>query len=180
MSNLKQRFWAIVVVELVFLIAVATYYNGIMIKGYPITLKSVQVDPDDIFRGSYLALNYGIEQYKPKPGKYDHEFKLIDDFSRNETVNVFLKKKEKYWIIRDVDHDYSEQEVSANNIFLKAKVKNVIEDQLILDYGLNRFYVSRKKAQKYGFGGGSFDVRVKVRYDGKGVIEAVYYKGKKI
>jgi|GEM_PF-3847031 len=186
MFNEKRRFWAIVAIELIFLIGFAGYFQNIMVDGFSITLKSVQMDPDDIFRGNYLDLNYEIEQYEKKILKDDSDVEFEDfetflDFEKGEEVRVYLKKKGKYWVIRDVDwFGMDEEEVSKNNIFIKAKVKSATKKLLVLDYGLNKVFVSRQKAEKYGFESGTFDVEVKVGYDGKGVIESVYYKGKKI
>ncbi len=177
MFNEKRRFWAIVAIELIFLIGFAGYFQNIMVDGFSITLKSVQMDPDDIFRGNYLDLDYEIESYHPN--KEDIKY-LKEDYNAGEKVNVYLKKKGKYWVIRYVNWPMDDEEVSENNIFLQAKVKSVEKDHLILDYGLNKVFVSRQKAEKYGFESGTFDVEVKVGYDGKGVIESVYYKGKKI
>lgn len=177
MFDIKRRFWAIVIIELVFLIGLAGYFQSIMVDGFPIMLKTIQLDPEDLFRGSYLDLDYEIEHYR-LPNKDDDL--LIEDFSVDEEVLVYLKKKGKYWKIDTIDWPMDEEEVSADNIYLKAKIKSKRKNQLILDYGLNKVFVSRKTAEKYGFETGTFDVKVKVDYNGRGVIEAAYYQGKKI
>lgn len=176
MFDIKRRFWAIVIIELVFLIGLAGYFQSIMVDGFPIMLKTIQLDPDDLFRGSYLDLDYEIEQYVSNKD----DGVLIEDFSVGEEVLVYLEKKGKYWEIDFIGFPEEEEEVSSNNIYLKATVKSKRKNQLILDYGLNKVFVSRKKAEMYGFKTGTFDVKLKVDYNGKGVIEAVYYQGKKI
>src|SRR3989344_7626444 len=74
------------------------------------------IDPTDLFRGNYIALQYSISRLDLNKIYYD------DEFSGDETVYTVLSKKEKFWTVDSVLH--SKPNLNENQVCLKGKVRS--------------------------------------------------------
>jgi len=121
--------------------------------GTKILLKTAPVDPWDMFRGDYVILSYEISELDLSKVPVDK-----NDFHQNETVYVQLKKQGKYWTAASISH----RRPDAGSLAIKGKVRLYMEPQdtrklegsrenkelLILDYGIESFFVPQHQGKE--------------------------------
>jgi uncharacterized membrane-anchored protein len=82
----KAKFWALVLFQVLLLAGIIGYRHYWLTTGERVLLRTVPVDPRDIFRGDYVRLNYDISTLDLDRLEGD------DKFVRNENVYVVLRK----------------------------------------------------------------------------------------
>lgn len=117
------------VVILVFL-GVNLYTLG---AGEEILLKTVPVDPRDLFRGDYVVLNYEISNIELTGTPYDY------DFSPGETIYATLSKKEKFWKIDTVSH--TKPGLISDQVCMKGRVTGSFDKQVSVEWGIESYFV---------------------------------------
>jgi uncharacterized membrane-anchored protein len=117
--------------------------------GDEIKIKTAPVDPTDLFRGSYVALNYEIESVKPSQleDSIKSEFKTTNmgDYKK---VYVRLKQnKDGLYVV-----DYVTKEKPGNGVYLKGELEIPYDLQnaetIQIRYGLDNYFASEEKAKK--------------------------------
>ena len=117
--------------------------------GEEIRIQTAPIDPDDLFRGSYVALSYEIETVSSK----QLDAAIFSDFKRKnegEYRNVYVQLK------KGEDQLYHADHVSYKNpkkgIFLKGKLQIPYDfagsSPIQIEYGLDNYYVPKEKAEK--------------------------------
>ncbi len=83
---MKAKFWALVLLQVFLLAGIIGYRHYWLATGERVLLRTVPVDPRDIFRGDYVRLGYAISTLNLD--RLEGE----DKFVRNENVYVVLRK----------------------------------------------------------------------------------------
>jgi len=107
-----------------------------LFAGKEYKFKTAPIDPNDPFRGKYIALRYE-----------DNLTQVQNDenWTRNETIYIILSTdKDGYARI----HSVSKSKPEDNSDFVKAKVSYHSNDNknVNIDYPFNRFYMEESKA----------------------------------
>lgn len=87
----KLLFWIIVALQFIHLSGMIAYKKSILIFGKTILLKTIPVDPRDLFRGEYARLRYPISEIDIT------NFRCNEVFNRGNKIFVELIKGEKYF-----------------------------------------------------------------------------------
>jgi len=102
---MRIQFIAIVLIQALLLAGMIAYKQYWLARGERILLRTVPVDPRDIFRGDYVQLRYEITNLD------------LDKLNANESFNT----GEKIYIILEKDSDGTYKAVSASKIPLTDK-----------------------------------------------------------
>lgn len=113
--NHKRKFYLFVLFQLVILVLMIGFKYYTVTAGTKILLKTVPVDPRDIFRGDYVVLNYEISDLNLKKIPND-----LKDFNNNETVYVRLYKSGKYWEVNYFS--LAKPKTNQNDVVIKGRL----------------------------------------------------------
>ncbi len=109
------------------------HHEEVLTDGNLYKFKCAPVDPNDPFRGKFVALAYEAER---------HDIAAAN-FKEGEQVFVLLEKDaDGYAKIGTVQSD----EFNTGDYFL-AKIRGVSEYQLLLEFPFNRYYIEESKAK---------------------------------
>lgn len=131
-SGLKLAF---VLLQVVILIGIAISYYAIGWFGQEIKLKTVPVDPRDLLYGDYVTLSYDISRLEPALWK--------------ETAVAAERGNAIYVVLRTGADGFSEPvgayaskpAVQSGEIVLKGRITYVWNEDISVDYGLEKYYV---------------------------------------
>jgi uncharacterized membrane-anchored protein len=108
---MRIKFIVIILLQILLLAGIIVYRANWVSSGERVLLRTVPVDPRDIFRGDYVSLNYEISNLNLD------ELGVKESFNLNEKIYVFLDKKE--------DGTYSASSVSktvpTNKQFIQGR-----------------------------------------------------------
>lgn len=116
----------------------------VFLTGDEIRLKVKPVDPRDLLRGQYVALNYDISEIQVKKSS---------DFKRDETVYVTLIKEDKEGEIYAAQSVYKFK--PSKNPYIKGKIdfirynfrNNKDYNTLVIDYGIENLFTKEQEAK---------------------------------
>jgi uncharacterized membrane-anchored protein len=137
----------------------------VLAAGRTVLLKTIPVDPWDMFRGDYLALNYDISTIK-----------TTKQFQPEQEVFVILNKQNPYWSVSDVSNKLPE--LNGDQVALKGKIHYIVEGQLHMHYGLEQYYVPEGKGVLPPHT--TPDIEVAVDRFGNAAIKQLVLHGKKL
>ncbi len=129
--------------QIVCLIAMIAWAALPVMIGTEVLLKTRPVDPRDLFRGNYVALQYDISQI-PKE-LMDASEKEISYSDRGTPVFVRLVSSGpgQPWIADKVS-----LKPFDSGVFLKGKLRYFPSEALDIEYGLEAFYCPLEKAKQ--------------------------------
>jgi uncharacterized membrane-anchored protein len=138
----RSAFVAVVLCQLLALVGLTSVKAYTLFAGTTVTLRTVPVDPRDIFRGDYVALTYEISQVK-SPRK----------LKRGDHVFVVLKKGTPYWSA--VELRESEGSLAPDEVALRGTVEYPVDTELDnkpstyrVHYGLEQAFVPEGGGRK--------------------------------
>lgn len=140
--------------------------------GNDILLKTVPVDPRDLFRGDYVILRY--------------EISTIDTNAYASLNASSLKVDDKVYVALDIDNEkigtISEinREVPTKGIFIKGTIKSIYGNNLIIEYGLESYFVPEGKGGEIERNRGNIFTKAAVDKFGNAVIKSLMMEGKEI
>ncbi len=130
-----------------------------------VILKTVPVDPRDLFRGDYVRLRYEISRLdldSLSPGN--------TDFKQNGLIFVSLKEEGDVWRAENASSQKPQK-----GIFLKGRIRWISNRQADVEYGIESYFVPEgkgleleEKAAK-----GELKVVVSVSSSGKAILKGV-------
>ncbi|MFC5653834.1 GDYXXLXY domain-containing protein [Paenibacillus solisilvae] len=162
--------WLIVllVVQVLFLAAIAGIHYSTLWFGKEIRLQTVPVDPRDLLYGDYVQLNYDINRVplslrqetgdKPKSG---------------DRIYVVLQENQSDGIYRAKAVASRKPSLSVGQIMLKGRVEYADDDAIRISYGIERYYVKENTGKELEKQAGNLVVKVKTSAWGSPVIEDI-------
>ena len=144
--------------------------NKVLWMGSELKFETRPVDPADPFRGRYVALNFAANQF---------EENTADSWKRNDRVFVLLDRDAKGFArIKGL----SVVRPAANELFVKARITYIYDNQITVYYPFSKFFMEESKAPEaeriYREAGEGYAL-VKV-YHGEAVLQDVVVKGKSL
>lgn len=138
---MKRRLWvaalgAVVVLQVAVLGGLWAYSQYPRWVGQEVMLSVRPVDPRDLFRGSYLHLDYDIgivpipQTGVPRAGR---------------TVYVTLKKQGPVWIAAEVQYT-----PPAGGLYLRGRITTVTFDAIRVRYGIEAWFTTAQRARALG------------------------------
>ncbi|KFZ40095.1 GDYXXLXY domain-containing protein [Thermoactinomyces vulgaris] len=176
MTNIPNRwFWIVLLIPVVSLVSMTVQPLLAFMSGERMTLKTIPVDPKDLFYGDYVRLKLEIEEVERS--RFDPQ--LAQKAARHLPdpgipVYVSLKPKGNHYIV-----DRVSEKKPPGGLYLKGTLQKSVfpfrdEEKYRVDYQLDRYYVeegSGKKWEALAQNGGVL-VEVKVK-NGYGVIVGI-------
>jgi uncharacterized membrane-anchored protein len=137
MPSFKTRFYALVVCQLLLLGGLIGYKQITLATGERILLKTVPVDPRDMFRGDYVTLSYEIARVEP--WKWDGR-----SFKKGDPVYVTLRRQGRFWEAESAGKEPPEE----GRLFIKGRVTQVSNEGLRIEYGIESYFVPEGKGRE--------------------------------
>ena len=157
--SVRIAFWAIVAVQLVFLVGFIGVREAALRTGTEVVLQTVPVDPRSLLQGDYAILDYEIASLPD----------WMDGFSVGRTVYVVLQEERDFW----TSSSYTEERGRiAGEVFIKGRIDRTGH----ADFGIGTYFVPEgtghivERAQ-------DVKVVVSVDEDGNAVIKDVLVDG---
>lgn len=131
------------------------------LQATPIVLETAPVDPRDLLRGHYLTLRYAVSQVKTGG----------ESWRRGQTVYVPLNQVGDVWQAKGV-----QAQPPQEGLFLRGKVEWQNGPNVILNYGIERYYLSQDTAKGQN-NMAKLRARVLVSKGGKAYLQSVEQGG---
>lgn len=139
--------------------------------GKEILLKTVPIDPRDLFRGDYVVLRYEISTLDLNSLPSDYA-----DFKENNKIYVALNVVDAYGAPSKVYKNTPDEE-----LFIKGTVRSVRGKTIDVEYGIESYFVPEGKGYDIERRRGSnLDVKVSVDRFGNAVIKSLLIEGKEL
>lgn len=163
---MEQRMYAIlrltsvkiivVVLQILVLLAIALSHYATAAYGEEIKLKTVPIDPRDMFYGDYVTLQYEISELPISLWKDENKPTDSEGLLSNTIVYVVIQPSDSADGMYQAQGFYTEKPaVSGNQLLLKGKVDYVngpfTDDEkatVRIHYGIERFYVSENTGKE--------------------------------
>ncbi|RXZ82213.1 hypothetical protein EBB07_11035 [Paenibacillaceae bacterium] len=162
---------AFILLQIIVLLGLALSNTAIERFGKEIRLETAPVDPRDLFYGDYVVLHYAISQL-PREMWQDDRLPV-----EGERVYVRLRAAEQRdGIYEPVSVSGKRPDVAADEAVLRARVRTTWDNQLRLEYGLERYYVPEGTGKQLEAQYEGMQVAVKVSSRGQAVISKLIVK----
>ncbi|MFH1442036.1 MAG: GDYXXLXY domain-containing protein [Candidatus Omnitrophota bacterium] len=146
MSRKKYLFFAIALLQIIFLSSMIWFHQAKLNKSTRILLETVPYDPMSIFRGRYVNLRYHINELPASLLKGVSSGQLKDC----KELFVTLKKKGDYW---EAEGIYTKK--PKDMLYLTARLPGLMKvyvfgkkDKIYLQYGIESFFLNEKLADE--------------------------------
>lgn len=188
--NQKKIFYLTVVFWLLIFSGFIAYKEYTLRTGTEVMLKTLPVDPRDLFRGDYVTLNYEIGTLDMEKLQAENSY-----FYNDEPVYLALELKNEYGTPKGIYTTPPEDE-----LYIKGKVKDIIYDwetdesgimteeatikKLRVDYGIESYFVPEgrgmeiEKVQQTGRK--EVDAKVIIDKYGNAIVKSLLIDGKEI
>lgn len=171
--SFRARFWLAVGLQFVLLLGLLGARQYTLLTGQRILLRTVPVDPRDMFRGDYVTLSYEVSTipiWQPD---------LQKQFRRGDTVYTVLRRQGRFWV---VDHAAT-QPPEEGTMYIRGKVQWLNTPpptqsgatELHVEYGIESYFVPEGQGRRYETArGGDLAVEVAVDRFGRAAIRKVH------
>jgi uncharacterized membrane-anchored protein len=140
--------------------------------GQEILLKTVPVDPRDLFRGDYVILSYEISSL---------------DVEKLGTAGAVFSRGQEVYVLLGTDGHYSvatgvrPSRPSRQELFLKGHVRAVAGSTVQVEYGIESYFVPEGQGRVLEQARGKhLDVKASVDTHGRAGIKALFLDGKEV
>jgi uncharacterized membrane-anchored protein len=168
----KATFIKAMLFPAIILLAFIGYNYYTLNTGEEILLKTAPVDPRDIFRGDYVNLRYEISTLDLSNISRDGNFNYGDD------IYAVLWKGEKFWNVRTVFH--FKPSLQSNEVCMKGKVTNQFNNNLIVNWGIESYFVPEGKGLEIEKDIRDVSVKVSVDRTCRALIKELYINDKPV
>lgn len=168
----KKAFILIGIFWLIIIIGFVAAKEFTLRTGTQVLLKTVPVDPRDLFRGDYVILRYKISTLDLNKIPADYV-----DFKTGDKIYLTLDKKNGYGVPAKIYRNSPESE----ELFLKGIVKDVRGKRLTVEYGIESYFVPEGKGKEIErVRGRTLDVKASIDKFGNAAIKSLLMDGKEI
>jgi len=178
--KVKKLFFAVIIVQIVFLLGIVGYRETILALGRTAVLQTVPVDPRDLFKGEHVILRYEISTIDEKSNVPSaRPYRLIGEINEGDTVYVGIPEDSS--AINAADR-YKPLYVRTDNpsgetdLFIKGKVTSQKDNIITVEYGIERYFVPEGHGLEIEQAD-DVKVRVKINRSGVAAIEELIVDG---
>ena len=139
-------------------------------SGKEVLLKTIPVDPRDLFRGDYVILSYEISRIE-----------------LDEILNSYeFKKNDKVFVSLDIDADNkgSFKDVSINKpkkgLFIEGAIEDVRRERLNIKYGIESYFVPEGRGRVIERNLKNTYTKVVIDKFGRAVIKGLIINGEEV
>lgn len=134
--------------------------------GEEILLKTVPVDPRDLFRGDYVNLRYEVSTINLTNTPH------IGNFTSGDDIYATLSMKEKFWSVTEVGTEKTA--LQSNEVCMKGEVTSSYGGQLRVRWGIESYFVPEEKGRDIELNIRNVSVKVAVDSNCRAVIKELY------
>lgn len=164
----KKKIFIIVVVFWVVIIGSFIGFKEFTLRtGKAVLLKTVPVDPRDLFRGDYVVLEYEISTINALNMSYkSHDF----------------KEKDKIYVLLNVDHKKIAIAIDVDKkkpkeaFFIQGTVTDIYKDNLSIKYGIESYFVPEGEGLEIERKLGQTYAEVAIDSFGKSAVKSLIFK----
>ena len=131
----KMKFALGVALQVLLLLGLIGYKQVTLATGERVLLRTAPVDPRDLFRGDYVALDYKISHL-------DRSIWAEDRYHKGQTVFVTLGREGRFRTAEAV----SQAPPKDSRLFLRGRVKKIANQAMEADYGIESYFMPEGKA----------------------------------
>ena len=154
----RLAFWAVVAVQAVVPLAMIGWNEAALASGTPVRVKTVPLDPVDLFRGRYVRLNYTISSLRAG-----------EPFRAGQTVYVELTDRGDFW-----SGDVATTTRPEQGTFIRGRaLADSSTWPVRIEYGIETYYTDEDEAPRLEREARSLYVDVRLDDDGGARIEGV-------
>lgn len=164
----KKTFIIAMLIPAIAILAFIGYYYYTYSLGEGILLKTVPVDPWDLFRGDYVILRYEITTID-----FTHILST-GNFTKGDDIYATLSKGEKFWNITKVGNNKPAPQ--SNEVCMKGKVISSYGNKLTVDWGIESYFVPEGKGRSIEREARNLSVKVAVDSNCRAIIKELYIK----
>ncbi len=188
--NQKKILYLTIVFWLLIFSGFILYKEYTLRTGTEVMLKTVPIDPRDLFRGDYVTLNYEISTLNLEEIPAEDSY-----FEYNDRIYLALELKDGYGVPKKIYRTPPEDE-----LYIKGMVKDVIHDweedeagiiteephikELRVEYGIESYFVPEGRGieieSQQWTGREGVNVKVVVDKYGNAVIKSLLSDGKEL
>ena len=128
----RLAFWLVVAAQAVVLVALIGLNENALASGKEVTLRTVPVDPVDLFRGRYVTLGYTISSIEPPPGTRP-----------GDPVYVPLYERDGVWS-GSLGLSYPH----PDRTFIRGTVRGVNARTVQVEYGIETYFTDEEDAHR--------------------------------
>ena len=150
----RLAFLIIVLFQILILVGLMGFNEANLAFGKSVVLQTAPVDPRDIFRGDYVVLRYEISTLSNIPG--------LRTVKEGDKAYVRLEQRGDIWEAIEVSRVYKENWP----VFISGEVKNIWNDRIIMEYGIEAYFVPEGKGREIER---AEDIKVRVSVDRSGI-----------
>ena len=132
--SFKAKYYAIVGCQLLVLAGLIAHKQITLVTGTTVLLKTVPVDPRDMFRGDYVVLRYEIS-------RIDGWRLGSQPCRKRDAVYVTLQKQGRLHTVRSV----SRTPPDDGTLFIKGHVTDAAPASVSVEYGIESYFVPEGK-----------------------------------
>lgn len=165
--NKKKTFIIILVFWVVIIGSFIGFKEFTLRTGNAVLLKTVPVDPRDLFRGDYVVLEYEISTINALNMSYkSHDF----------------KEKDKIYVLLNVDHKKIAIAIDIDKkkpkeaFFIQGTVTDIYKDNLSIEYGIESYFVPEGEGLEIERKLGQTYAEVAIDSFGKSAVKSLIFK----
>lgn len=144
--NARKFFYLVVVFWLLIFSGFIAYKEYTLQTGKEVLLKTVPVDPRDLFRGDYVTLGYTISALNLTDGQAEDSNYM--NYTNNDRIYLALEFKDGYGVPKKIYKNPPDSE-----LFIKGRAKGIIYERsgnneskplvrrLRVEYGIESYFV---------------------------------------
>ena len=131
-ASFKGRFVLVVAWQMLLLVGLIAWKQFTLVTGQSVLLRTVPVDPRDLFRGDYVILGYEISRIPRAQWKEPA-------YEKGVVVYVSLRKRGRFWEAESVSRNAPA--APDNAPFLRGTVTTAAPEELQVRYGIESYFV---------------------------------------
>ena len=167
----KTLFLTIGVFWLVIILGFIAIKEFTLQTGKEVLLKTVPIDPRDLFRGDYVILRYDISNLDLNAIPTDYK-----DFKSKDKIYVSLNIQDGYGIPSKLHKEPPEE-----GLFIKGIVKDAGNNMVAVEYGIENYFVPEGKGRNIEQARGrALDSKVLIDRFGSAGIKNLLIDGKEV
>ncbi|MGM9986656.1 MAG: GDYXXLXY domain-containing protein [Bacillaceae bacterium] len=147
----RNYYYGLVAIQVIIIVGLFTYQSLTSILGVNVELKASTYDPRDVLKGDYISLIYDIGWAPLDKWEGDEVYTKATWLDEEKKVYVVLKDDEYGYKVIDYVTDKKPKD---NILYINAKLQEIgplmdKETGLILQYGIEEYYVQENTGLKY-------------------------------
>jgi uncharacterized membrane-anchored protein len=164
----KKILITLIIIQILFLIGLATSYYAISWFGKEIRIQTEPVDPRDLLYGDYVILNYDISELSTSLWKGSGE----SPESGSRVYVVMQPKSSEADAVYDAAAVYgTKPSVTDDQVILRGRVDYSYDRRIGISYGIEKYYVPENTGKELEDYVGDMTVRISSAPWGQAVIE---------